>query len=56
VPGAQRDGAGVLRDAAGLAIEEFGLPVNLMLARSIRIEQTAADALATLAGILKPRA
>jgi nucleoside 2-deoxyribosyltransferase len=56
VPSAQRDRSGVLRDAAGLAIEEFGLPANLMLARSIRIERTAADALATLAGILKPRA
>jgi nucleoside 2-deoxyribosyltransferase len=55
VPGAQRDSAGVLRDAAGLEIEEFGLPANLMLARAIRFERTAADAIATLAVILKRR-
>lgn len=56
VPGAQRDCAGVLRDATGMAIEDFGLPANLMLAQSIRFERTAADGVATLAGVLKSRA
>lgn len=46
---------GALRDADGLVVEDLGLPLNLMLACSIRIEHTAADALRTLAGMLKPQ-
>lgn len=45
---------GVLRDVDEFVVEDLGLSLNLMLACSIRFERTAADALATLAGILKP--
>ncbi|WP_408908215.1 nucleoside 2-deoxyribosyltransferase [Variovorax paradoxus] len=41
----RRDANGTLRDANGMAIEGFELPLNLMLACSIRIARTAEDAL-----------
>ena len=48
----RRDAAGVLRDAGGLAIEDFGLPLNLMLACSVQIADSAEDALKVMAGLL----
>ncbi|QRF60436.1 nucleoside 2-deoxyribosyltransferase [Variovorax paradoxus] len=41
----RRDGDGTLRDANGMAVEGFELPLNLMLACSIRIARTAEEAL-----------
>ena len=38
-------GDGVLRDADDMAVERFDLPLNLMLACSIRVARTAEDAL-----------
>lgn len=42
---------GVLRDPKNYVVEDFGLPLNLMLACSVRIENTAEEALATLAAL-----
>lgn len=50
--GVHRDAAGVLRDQDGLAVEDFGLPLNLMLARSVHFAGTGEDALRLLAGLL----
>lgn len=49
VPGAQRDREGTLRDSDGRAIEDFGLPLNLMLARSVMVASTAEEALQLVA-------
>jgi nucleoside 2-deoxyribosyltransferase len=43
------DVAGVLRDMDGMAIEDFGLPMNLMLACSVELIDTAEEALKTMA-------
>ena len=48
----QQDENGVLRDADGAAIEDFGLPLNLMLACSVAVEPCAEAALAKLASVL----
>jgi nucleoside 2-deoxyribosyltransferase len=40
---------GVLRDPKNYVVEDFDLPLNLMLACSVGIEDTAEDALAALA-------
>ncbi|WP_422097466.1 nucleoside 2-deoxyribosyltransferase [Variovorax sp.] len=48
------DVAGVLRDRAGLAVEDFGLPLNLMLACAVAVVTTADEAAAELARILLP--
>ena len=50
---AQRDTEGVLRDSEGMAVEDFGLPANLMLATSVRIAPTATEAIAMLARLLR---
>ena len=42
---------GVLRDHHDLIVEDFGLQLNLMLACSVKIENTAADALRALSRI-----
>lgn len=53
--GGQRDTAGVLRDAQGLAVEDFGLPLNLMLSCSVQLAGSSEDALRTIAGLILPR-
>ncbi|RIX85027.1 nucleoside 2-deoxyribosyltransferase [Acidovorax cavernicola] len=47
-----RDPDGTLRDPDGTLIEDFGLPLNLMLACSVHFSDLATDALRVLAGIL----
>jgi nucleoside 2-deoxyribosyltransferase len=42
---------GVLRDPRNYVVEDFDLPLNLMLACSVRIEDTAEEALAALAAL-----
>jgi nucleoside 2-deoxyribosyltransferase len=42
------DMAGVLRDMGGMAIEDFGLGLNLMLACSVEFEDSAEEALKAL--------
>jgi nucleoside 2-deoxyribosyltransferase len=42
---------GVLRDPKNYVVEDFDLPLNLMLACSVRIEDTAEKALAALAAL-----
>ncbi|WPG35285.1 nucleoside 2-deoxyribosyltransferase [Variovorax sp. EBFNA2] len=49
------DAHGILRDAAGAAVEDFGLPLNLMLACSAVIVPTAAEAIQALAVLLYQR-
>lgn len=49
----RRDAAGVLRDAEGLAIEDFGLPLNLMLACSVQFADTAENALKMTPGLVR---
>ena len=46
---------GALRDADGLVIEDLGLPLNLMLARSVMFAATATEALEQLAELLAPK-
>lgn len=43
------DMAGVLRDVDGMAIEDFGLPLNLMLACSVGLADSAEEALKEMA-------
>jgi nucleoside 2-deoxyribosyltransferase len=43
---------GMLRDQKNLVVEDFGLPLNLMLASSVKIGQSAEHALAIMAAIL----
>ncbi len=45
-----------LRDAAGMEVENFGLPLNLMLAVSAQCHETREAALAALAACLRPAA
>ena len=40
---------GVLRDPKNYVVEDFGLPVNVMLACSVKIAGSAEEALAALA-------
>lgn len=49
---AHRDAAKVLRDAAGMVIEDFGLPLNLMLSCAVTFAGSAQEALQVLAGVL----
>jgi nucleoside 2-deoxyribosyltransferase len=42
---------GVLRDPKNYVVEDFDLPLNLMLACSVRIEDTSEEALAALAAL-----
>jgi nucleoside 2-deoxyribosyltransferase len=44
---------GVLRDPHDLIVEDFGLQLNLMLACSVRIENSAEDALRAIAKIFE---
>jgi nucleoside 2-deoxyribosyltransferase len=44
---------GVLRDTDDLIVEDFGLPLNLMLACSVQISGSAEEALQVLAGLLR---
>lgn len=46
------DEGGVLRDGAGMAVEDFGLPVNLMLACASVLKATPDEAAAELAKLL----
>ncbi|AVQ81687.1 hypothetical protein [Variovorax sp. PMC12] len=46
---------GALRDADGLTVEDFDLPLNLMLACSVKAAQSAEHALAVVAAILTSR-
>jgi len=48
------DAAGTLRDNTGMAVENFGFPVNLMLACAAGVKPTADEAAAELARILRP--
>jgi nucleoside 2-deoxyribosyltransferase len=48
----RRDAAGALRDMDGLAVEDFGLPMNLMLSCSVQVADSAEDALKVMAGLL----
>jgi len=48
------DATGTLRDISGMAVEDFGLPVNLMLACAASVKPTAEEAAAELARILRP--
>jgi nucleoside 2-deoxyribosyltransferase len=43
---------GVLRDPDDLIVEDFGLPMNLMLACSVQLAGSAEEALKVLAGLL----
>lgn len=49
------DVAGVLRDMQGMAIEDFGLRLNLMLACSVDFEDSAEEALKALSNRLNAR-
>ena len=51
----RRDGSGVLRDADSASVEDFGLPLNLMLSCSVVLEPCAEAALAKLAIVLVRR-
>lgn len=49
--GATRGADGIWRDAQGMAVEDFGLPLNLMLAVPLRLVEGGFEAaLASLAG------
>lgn len=50
--GAIADEKGVLRDCAGQLVEDWGLPMNLMLACAVPIEDCPAGALRKLRGLL----
>lgn len=49
----QTDHAGVLRDPDGLAVEDFDLPMNLMLSCSTVVVPTAENAIKLLALLLR---
>lgn len=52
----EKDPLGVLRErGSGIAVEDFGQPLNLMLACSIHIAPTPEAALRTMAGLLAAR-
>lgn len=53
VLGTHGDGAGVLRDANEAAVEDFGLPLNLMLSCSVQFASSAQEALEILAKLLR---
>lgn len=42
-----------LRDANDLIVEDLGLPMNLMLARSVMVAASAEDALQLMATLLR---
>jgi nucleoside 2-deoxyribosyltransferase len=44
---------GTLKDANGLAVEDYGLPLNLMLSRSVELVDSAEDAIRRMAEILR---
>jgi len=48
--------ADAFRDAEGMAVENFGLPLNLMLAVSAQCHETREAAVAALAAFLRPAA
>lgn len=51
VTGCERDADGHLRETvSGMLVEDFGLPINLMLACSARWRSSASEALRALAG------
>lgn len=47
-----RDAAKVLRDTLGMAVEDFGLPLNLMLSCSVQFANSAGDALKVIAKLM----
>lgn len=47
-----RDSSGVLRDAGSAAVEDFGLPLNLLLSCSVSLVPSAEDAVSKLASVL----
>jgi nucleoside 2-deoxyribosyltransferase len=52
----EKDANGVLRESGtGIAVEDFGQQLNLMLACSIQIEPTPEAALEAMAGLLAAR-
>jgi nucleoside 2-deoxyribosyltransferase len=52
----EKDATGVLRESGtGIAVEDFGQQLNLMLACSIQIEPTPEAALKAMAGLLAAR-
>lgn len=48
-----RDAAKVLRDPVGMAVEDFGLPLNLMLSCSVTFANSKKDALEILVELLQ---
>ena len=50
---ARPDGNGALRDADGAAVEDFGLPLNLMLSCSVTFASSKTEALEILAKLLQ---
>lgn len=54
VPG-RRDAAGVPRDGDGWMVEDFDLPMNLMLSCSVQVADTAEDALKVMAELVALR-
>lgn len=52
----ERDAVGMLRECdGGMAVEDFGMPLNLMLGCSARLVPTAEDAIALLAAFFAER-
>jgi len=52
----ERDAVGMLRERdGGMAVEDFGMPLNLMLGCSARLVPTAEDAIALLAAFFAER-
>lgn len=49
---AELDAKRILRDSDGVIVEDFGLPLNLMLSCSIELAQSASSALARLADLI----
>jgi nucleoside 2-deoxyribosyltransferase len=50
----ERAADGALRDPAGHQVEDFGLPLNLMLSGSVTFATTAEEALTRIAALLAP--
>lgn len=46
---------GTLRDSDGLSVEDFGLPLNLMLSNAVQFVDSAEEAIKTMATILAGR-
>jgi nucleoside 2-deoxyribosyltransferase len=46
---------GALRDSEGLAVEDFGLPLNLMLSNAVQFAESAEEAIKAMASLLAGR-